>query len=238
MASPPAAPPPVPQPSRAEYAADAAVHVVGLAAAAVACLGLVLAMPGGETGIGAGVAAGTGASAGGRRLPLALGLYAAGLLLMLGCSMLYNLAGAGRWKPLLQRLDHAAIFVMIAGTYTPVTLLGIGGGWGWGLFAAVWTGALCGAALKLLAPARIERAAILLYLLLGWIGLVAIGPLLRALSWPDMLLLLLGGLLYSLGVRLHLANGLRFHNALWHVCVLGGAACHYVVVLRITVSTG
>ncbi len=110
--------------SRAEYAADAAVHIIGLTAAAIACLGLVLAVPSLE----------------GRRLPLALGLYAMGLLAMLGCSTLYNLAGAGRWKPWLQRLDHAAIFLMIGGTYTPVTLLAIGGGWGWALF--VWGYAL------------------------------------------------------------------------------------------------
>ncbi len=169
----------------------------------------------------------------------AIGLAAAALaclglvLAMLGCSAAYNLAGEGSWKPFLQRLDHAAIFVMIAGTYTPITLLAIGGGWGWRLFGVVWAGALGGAALKLLAPARIERAAILLYLLLGWTGLVAIEQLVRALGWPDLALLLVGGLFYSLGVRLHLANWLRFHTALWHGCVLAGAACHYAVVLRI-----
>jgi hemolysin III len=207
---------------RGAYAADAAMHALGLAAAAVACLGLVLAAP----------------EAPGRRIGLALGLYAGGLLAMLGCSAAYNLAGAGRRKRILQRLDHAAIFLMIAGTYTPVALLGIGGGWGWGLFAVVWAGALAGAALKLLAPARIERAAIVLYLLLGWTGLVAIEPLLRSLDWPDLALLLLGGLFYSLGVRLHLAEWLRFHTALWHGCVLAGAASHYAVVLRITAAAG
>ncbi|MFC7475394.1 hemolysin III family protein [Dankookia sp. GCM10030260] len=205
---------------RGEYAADAAVHAVGLAAAGLACLGLALAAP----------------RPPGLRLALALGLYAAGLLTMLVCSAAYNMAAAGRWKAFLQRLDHAAIFLMIAGTYTPVALLGIGGGWGWGLFAAVWAGALGGAALKLLAPARIERAAILLYLTLGWVGLVAVEPLLRALAWPDLALLLAGGLFYSLGVRLHLAEWLRFHTALWHGCVLAGAACHYAVVLRLAMA--
>jgi hemolysin III len=220
--TPTAAPRPNADHDRGAYAADAAVHAVGLAAAALACFGLVLAAP----------------APPGPRLGLALGLYAGGLLAMLGCSAAYNLAGAGRRKRLLQRLDHAAIFLMIAGTYTPVTLLGIGGGWGWSLFTVVWTGALCGAALKLLAPARIERAAIVLYLLLGWTGLVAIEPLLRSLDWPDLALLLLGGLFYSLGVRLHLAEWLRFHTALWHGCVLAGAASHYAVVLRITAAAG
>jgi hemolysin III len=221
MARTPTAAPPFPaEPDRGAYAADAVVHAVGLAAGAFACLGLALAAP----------------APPGRLLALALGLYAGGLLAMLGCSAAYNLAGAGRWKRRLQRLDHAAIFLMIAGTYTPITLLGIGGGWGWGLFAAVWTGALCGALLKLLAPARIERTAILLYLLLGWTGLVAIEPLLRSLDWPDLALLVLGGLFYSLGVRLHLAEWLRFHTALWHGCVLAGAGCHYAVVLRIAAA--
>lgn len=218
---PPATPPPRLMQDRGAYAADATVHAVGLAAAVLACLGLALTAP----------------TPPGLRLGLALGLYGGGLLAMLACSMAYNMAGAGPWKRVLQRFDHAAIFLMIAGTYTPVTLVAIGGGWGWGLFAAVWAGALCGAALKLLAPARIERAAILLYLLLGWTGLVAIGPLLRALDWPDLALLLMGGLFYSLGVRLHLAEWLRFHNALWHGCVLAGAACHYAVVLRIAAAT-
>ncbi|WP_431267469.1 PAQR family membrane homeostasis protein TrhA [Dankookia sp. P2] len=220
--TPPLAPPAAVEHDRGAYAADAAVHALGLTAAALACLGLLLAAP----------------EPAGRRLGVALGLYAGGLLAMLGCSAAYNLAGAGRWKRRLQRLDHAAIFLMIAGTYTPITLLGIGGGWGWGLFGVVWAGALCGAALKLLAPARIERAAIVLYLLLGWTGLVATEPLLRALDWPDLVLLLLGGLFYSLGVRLHLAEWLRFHTALWHGCVLAGAACHYAVVLRITAAAG
>ncbi|RAI61125.1 PAQR family membrane homeostasis protein TrhA [Roseicella frigidaeris] len=214
MAPPPAAPPAA-FASRAEYAADAAVHVVGLLAGGLACLGLALT------------------AADGGRPAAALGLYAGGLLAMLGCSALYNLARPGQWRRILQRLDHAAIFLMIAGTYTPVALLAIGGGWGWALFATVWTGALTGAALKLLAPARIERAAILLYLLLGWVGLLAMGPLLQSLPPRDLLLLLCGGALYSLGVRVHLATRLRFHTAIWHGLVLAAAACHYAVVLHI-----
>jgi hemolysin III len=216
----PAAPPPIALASRAEYAADAAVHAVGLLAGGLACLGLVLALP----------------DEAGRRSAAAFGLYAAGLLAMLGCSALYNLARPGQWRRILQRFDHAAIFLMIAGTYTPVALLAIGGGWGWALFATVWAGALCGALLKLLAPARIERAAILLYLLLGWVGLLAIGPLLQSLPVADLLLLLLGGMLYSLGVRVHLATTLRFHTAIWHGLVLAAAACHYAVVLHLAAA--
>ncbi|MCB4825459.1 PAQR family membrane homeostasis protein TrhA [Roseicella aerolata] len=203
--------------SRGERIADAVVHVAGIMAALVACAVLALTVPW-NAGIGP---------------PVALGLYAAGLLAMLGCSALYNLAGEGRRRALLRRLDHSAIFVMIAGTYTPVAGIGIGGAWGWGLLGTVWAGAAGGAALKLLAPARFERASILAYLALGWVGVVALDPLLAALSTRDLMLLAGGGLLYSLGVVVHLATGLRYHNALWHALVVAAAACHYAVVLHL-----
>lgn len=198
-----------------ERLADAAVHILGLAAAVIACGVLAAAVP---------------PEAGAARM-LALLVYAAGLLAMLGCSALYNMSGEGRRRAVLQRLDHSAIFAMIAGTYTPVAGIGIGGSWGLGLLGLVWTGAVGGVALKLLAPARIERLSLLLYLLLGWCGIAAFDPLMRSLSHWDLSMLLAGGLVYSLGVMLHVAEGLRFHTALWHACVVAAAACHYLVVL-------
>jgi len=206
-----------PRYGRGELVADAVVHVVGIAAALVACVVLAMTAPWN---------AGPGPA-------IALGLYAAGLLGMLGCSALYNLAGEARRRALLRRLDHSAIFAMIAGTYTPVAGIGIGGMWGWGLLGAVWTGAAGGAALKLLAPARFERASILAYLALGWAGVVALDPLLAALTVHDLLFLAAGGALYSLGVVVHLATRLRYHNALWHVFVIAAAACHYAVILHL-----
>ncbi|MBX9701232.1 MAG: hemolysin III family protein, partial [Acetobacteraceae bacterium] len=161
----------------------------------------------------------------------ALGAYAVGLIGMLACSALYNAAPPGPRRALLRRLDHAAIFAMIAGTYTPVTLLAIGGAWGAALFGLVWAGAIGGAALKLLAPARFERAAVFAYLALGWAGAVAAHKLAEALPpWP-LALLLAGGLLYSLGVIAHLRTRLRYHAAIWHGCVVAAAACHYLVIL-------
>jgi predicted membrane channel-forming protein YqfA (hemolysin III family) len=124
--------------SRGERAADAVVHAVGFTAALAACAALAAAAP----------------RPPGARLAVALGLYGVGLLAMLGCSALYNLAATGSRKALLRRLDHAAIFMMIAGTYTPVALLAVGGASGWALLAVVWTGAAGGVALKLLAPRR------------------------------------------------------------------------------------
>jgi hemolysin III len=202
---------------RGERAADAAVHAVGIAAAIAGCVVLTAAA----------------SRPLGTRQAIALGLYAAGLLAMLGCSALYNLSAEGGRKDLLRRFDHAAIFVMIAGTYTPVALLAIGGNAGGALLATVWTGAIAGAGLKLLGPGRFERASIAAYLLLGWAGLTAIGPLLAALPPWDLGLLFAGGLLYSLGVVVHLSTRLRYRRALWHTFVLAAAGCHYAVVLRL-----
>ena len=208
--------------SRGERAADAAVHALGFTAALAACAALVAAAP----------------RPPGARLAVALGLYGAGLLAMLGCSALYNLAATGPRKALLRRLDHAAIFGMIAGTYTPIGLLAVGGAWGWGVLIVVWMGAVAGAALKLVAPGRFERASIAAYLLLGWVGLAALDPLLAALPPRDLALLAGGGLLYSLGVAVHLSTGVPYHNAVWHALVLAAAACHYAVVLRLATAAG
>lgn len=213
----------VPRYGRGERIADATVHILGLAIALLACTVLAaLALP---------RTAGPG-------LAVALGLYATGLLAMLGCSALYNMAGHGRRRALLRRLDHAAIFAMIAGTYTPVAGIGIGGAWGWALLSVVWTGAVIGAAFKLLAPARFEHVSILAYLLLGWAGIVALDQLLVALPPLDLWLLVTGGLLYSLGIVVHLSTRLRYHNALWHVLVITAAGCHYAVVLRLAQAAG
>ena len=208
-----------PRYSRGERVADAAVHVLGLAAALAGCALLAAAAP----------------RPAGVRAAAALGLYAAGLVAMLTCSALYNLAGDGPRKAVLRRLDHAAIFVMIAGTYTPVALLAIGGASGLRLLAVVWAGAAGGAALELLAPARFARISIAAYLLLGWTGL-ALDPLLAALPPRDLALLAGGGLVYSLGVAVHLSTRLPYHNALWHAFVLVAAACHYAVVLRLAAA--
>ena len=208
--------------SRGERAADAVVHAVGFTAALAACAGLAAAVP----------------RPAGIRVVVALGLYAAGLVAMLGCSALYNLAATGPRKALLRRLDHAAIFGMIAGTYTPVALLAVGGASGCALLAVVWTGAAGGVALKLLAPRRFERVATAAYLLLGWAGLAALDPLLAALPPRDLALLAGGGLLYSLGVAVHLSTRLPYHNPLWHALVLAAAACHYAVVLRLAAAAG
>ena len=224
MQQPMSAMPPVSQPAamdappryrRAEWLADAVVHGVGLAFGLAACIAIaVLAIP----------------EAGALRLA-SLGLYGFGLLAMLGCSALYNLSGSEVWKGVFRRFDHAAIFVMIAGTYSPFALIVMGGSWGIGVFLFVWLVALCGAAAKLLLPMRFERLSVIVYLLLGWTILVAFNPLVQGASLPALVLLMAGGGLYSLGVVFHLWERLPFQNAIWHVFVLAAAACHFTAIL-------
>ena len=204
-----------PQYTRPERMADAVVHALGLIFGLAACASLAVALwPSHDV-----------------LLWLALGLYGGGLLAMLGCSALYNLAGPGRWKSVFRRLDHAAIFVMIAGTYTPFLLVAVGGGWGLGLLAFVWTVALCGVAVKLFCPWRLDRLSVAAYLLLGWSIIVVLDPLFGAISGAGLVLLGLGGLLYSLGVVFHLWGRLPYQNAIWHAFVLAAAACHFSAVL-------
>jgi hemolysin III len=204
-----------PRYSRAERIADAVVHVLGVVFGLAACITLiVVALPSSDA-----------------LLWLALGLYGGGLLAMLACSALYNMTGHPRAKAVFRRLDHAAIFVMIAGTYTPFTLIAIGGAWGLGLLAFVWTVALAGVAVKLFWPRRLDRLSVGAYLLLGWSILVALDPLLGAVSAAGLVLLGAGGLLYSLGVVFHLWDRLPYQNAIWHALVLAAAACHFTAVL-------
>ena len=202
--------------SPAELAADKAVHVLGIAAAIPAAILLV-----------------TLAAQSGERTKLAaILLYVAGLAAMLSCSAAYNLVREHWCRPALRRCDHAAIFAMIAGSYTPFTLLSLSGGWSISLTVIIWSLALTGMALKLWAPARgMRRLSVLPYLLLGWIGLSAIFPLLTALGPQTFSLIVLGGLLYSVGVLFHMWDSLPFQNAIWHGFVLAGAATHYVAIL-------
>jgi hemolysin III len=164
-------------------------------------------------------------------LVLGTGLYCAGLLLMLSLSASYNLTKPSPRKENLRRFDRAAIFIMIAGTYTPFFLNRVGGVWGWGMLGFVWSVALAGSALAIAAPRRYERLQIAVYLLLGWSAVVATQPLGEHLSQAAGRLLLAGGIVYSLGVPVHLWRSLRFNNAIWHVLVLVAAACHYAAVM-------
>ncbi len=161
-----------------------------------------------------------------------LAVYVFGLLGTFGCSALYNLTEKSRPHSVFRRLDHAAIFVMIAGTYTPLTVSLLPADRGLILLSFVWTGAIAGALAKLIFPARFERSSIVAYLLLGWAILGAVGPLYRALPTAGLVLLAAGGMFYSFGVIFHVRKQMPYQNALWHACVLAGAACHFALIFR------
>ncbi len=156
-------------------------------------------------------------------------VYSIGLIGMFAASAAYNLVSHAGLKEILRRLDHAAIFVMIAGSYTPFALL-VGGAAGHTLLAAVWAIAAAGVAIKLRFPRRFDKLSVLLYLAQGWIVLFALNPIIAALPDRALTLLVVGGIVYTLGVAFHLMERLRFHNVIWHIFVLGGAACQFVAI--------
>lgn len=154
-------------------------------------------------------------------------LYATALLLMLCVSAVYNLYPVGPRKWLLRRADHALIYLMIAGTYTPVVALVGSGAQAHALLAVIWAVAAIGIALKLFLPGRYDRLSIALYLILGWSGVLAYESVIAALQPTALWLLAVGGALYSIGVIFHVWRRLPFQNAIWHAFVLAAMACHY-----------
>lgn len=158
-------------------------------------------------------------------------IYGGTLFLVFTASALYNIIRRGTVKKVLRLLDHSAIYLLIAGTYTPVALNSIIGPWGWSLFGVVWGLALTGIVLKLVFPGCLENISIGLYLATGWAGLVAIEPLAANLHWAALVLFGIGGVFFTAGVCFHLWTSLRYHNVIWHIFVLAGAMCHYFSVI-------
>lgn len=193
----------------AEERADAIVHIVGVSVAVAGAawlVGRLLHRPLAEVAV--------------------LGFYGLALVGTLGLSAAYNLA-KGALKDRLRRFDHAMIFVMIAATYAPFVVLRLPGAIAVPLGAAVGGGCALGAVLKLCFPRRFDRLSITLYLGMGWAIAWALGPLRANIGELPFVLLVLGGGLYTLGVPFCLMERLRFHNALWHACVLAGATAHF-----------
>jgi hemolysin III len=164
-------------------------------------------------------------------LMLSLLVYSGGLLAMLIISALYNRGSDRPSSGLLRRLDHAAIFLMIAGTYTPFLAVKLDGAWSRWLLVYIWAVAGGGMTMKLIWPYRFERLSVALYLVLGWTLLIAIKPLIASVSFTAIALLVAGGILYSIGVMFHLWESLPYQQPIWHGFVIAGAACHYAAVL-------
>lgn len=159
-------------------------------------------------------------------------IYAVALVAMLGFSAAYNMWPVSDTKWILRRFDHSAIYLLIAGTYTPFIAQLRNSLTSGGLLTGVWLTAGIGVGLKLLLPGRFDRAAVVLYLLLGWSGVMAYQSLIATLPTFTFWLLATGGVLYSMGVIFHVWQSLRFQNAIWHAFVLLAAVCHYTAVLE------
>lgn len=153
------------------------------------------------------------------------------LVLLYAASTLYHTFHTPRLKRILKILDHAAIYLLIAGTYTPFTLVNLRGFWGWTLFSIVWGLSVFGILWKLFHAERFQIISTLIYLAMGWVVLIAIKPVLSAVPVSGIVWLVAGGLFYTIGVFFFAFNRLRYNHAIWHVFVMAGSICHYFAVL-------
>ena len=199
--------------SRAELVSDAAVHLTALVAA-LAAVPVMITLAAVWRGDASAI--------------VGTSVYGGTLIAMISCSLLYNAALWPEWNDVLWRLDHSAIYLKIAGTYTPFTLLS---GTGFGLMTGLWGAALAGTMLKVFAPGRFRRVGFALYLGMGWAGLVAGWELFGALSPVVLWLLVAGGLTYTVGTVFYLARRRLFHNTIWHVFVMSASTVFFVAVM-------
>jgi hemolysin III len=200
--------------SRTEEAVNAVTHGVGAAAGAIALAVLVvLAARGGDA-----------------RDIVSVSIFGATLVLLYLASTLYHAARDPRTRARLKVLDHAAIYLLIAGSYTPFALGALRGGWGWSLFGVIWGLAVAGIMFKLYFTGRFRLASTLIYIGMGWLGLVAAVPLIASLSAMTLFWLVAGGLAYTAGTPFYQAGRFRYAHSVWHVFVLAGSACHVVAV--------
>ncbi len=203
-----------PHTHRIEWLADGIVHMIGLVLAVIGVTWMLA----------------VAVAHGGPALLAALLIYAAGLLVMLGCSALYNTNRNIDRADFYARIDLAGIYLMIAGTYTPLVSMKLPFDWSIVLLTFVWMGALSGISLKLLTKWHDKRLFVAFYVALGWAAVVAAQPLAEAMSFNAMLLLVTGGLLYTVGIVFHLWKDLRFNAAIWHAFVLAAAVCHFAAI--------
>ena len=159
-------------------------------------------------------------------------IFGTALVALYSASTIYHSLRSERAKQFFRKLDHASIFLLIAGTYTPYLLVSLRGPWGWSLFGVVW--GLCGAGmiLKFFLAGRFRVISTIIYILTGWLIVIAIKPLTSALPPGGIWLLAAGGVCYTGGTIFYLSKSLRYHHAIWHLFVLAGSACHFFSVLN------
>ena len=168
---------------------------------------------------------------------VAVSIYAATLVMLYAASTLYHSVRSSELKEMCQRIDHAAIYLLIAGTYTPFTLISLRGAWGWSLFGVVWGLALVGVLLKSRFGARLPALSTWIYLAMGWIIVIALRPLAQHVAPAGLRWLALGGALYTGGVVFYVWERIRYSHAVWHLFVLGGSMAHVAAVLWYAVPT-
>jgi hemolysin III len=199
-----------------EEIANSVSHGVGLlgALAVTPVLIVVASRRGGTTGI------------------VAASVFAATMIFMYLMSTLYHALPESRAKWVFNVLDHCAIYVLIAGTYTPFTLVVLGGGWGWSMFGVIWGLAIAGIVFKSVGRMRHPVLSTTIYVVMGWLVIIAVKPLWRELPLWGVIWLGAGGIAYTLGVTFFAARGMRYNHLVWHLFVLMGTTCHFIAVLK------
>jgi len=165
-------------------------------------------------------------------------IYGSSLIVLYLASTLYHLARSIPMKATLRVFDHTAIYLLIAGSYTPLTLISLDGWWGWGLFSVIWGLGLIGIIGKLFAFGRFKRVSLYLYIGMGWAGVLAIKPLLEVVPVTGLALIGISGLAYTLGVYFYVQERRRYFHTIWHVFVMAGSALHYFAVLFYVLPSG
>lgn len=201
--------------SRQEEVANAITHAIGLVASALA-FSVLVALAGRRGDVWEIVS---------------VSIFGTTLMLLYLASTLYHSARSERARRYLKVVDHCAIYLLIAGTYTPFTLGVIRGGWGWALFGVMWGLAIVGVVFKFFFIGRFRLISTLIYLAMGWLGAVAAAPFLQQLSAASLVWLVLGGVAYTLGTPFYQMERFRYSHAVWHGFVMAGSACHVVAVM-------
>jgi len=158
-------------------------------------------------------------------------IYGSSLVLLYLCSTLYHSFTKEKLKNLFARFDHAAIFILIAGTYTPFLLTVLRGTLGWTLFGIIWGVAIAGVVIRSIYLTRFRKLMVALYLAMGWMFVVAVGPMMRNLPMLSIIFLFLGGIFYSVGVVFYVKRNLKYGHGIWHLFVLAGSIMHFFAVM-------
>jgi hemolysin III len=157
-------------------------------------------------------------------------IYGATLIILYLSSTVYHSLPKGKWKNILHVIDHSSIFLLIAGTYTPITLTAMRGPWGWSIFGVIWGIAFLGIILKVFWMDKLKFLSVGLYVIMGWLIVIAIKPLLESLETISLIFLLAGGISYMVGIIFYIWRRLKYSHGIWHLFVLAGSICHFFTV--------